>query len=54
VLSEQENTMRWTGLILSIAILGITTSLFIAFGADAGHSLTIRSAEPGAIAQEMV
>ncbi|MCR9267919.1 MAG: hypothetical protein NXI03_10145 [Alphaproteobacteria bacterium] len=39
--------MRWTGLLLSVAILGITTALFVSFAPDNGHSLTIRSAETG-------
>ncbi len=43
--------MRWTGLVLSIAMLGITTSLFIAFAPQSGHSLTIREAAP-AVAME--
>ncbi|WP_203292556.1 hypothetical protein [Maricaulis parjimensis] len=37
--------MRWTGLLLSIAILGITTTLFLSFAPDSGHSLVIRGAD---------
>ncbi len=39
--------MRWTGLLLSVAIMGISTALFVSFAPDNGHSLTIRSADYG-------
>ena len=39
--------MRWTGLLLSVAILGISTALFLSFAPDNGHSLTIRSTDFG-------
>lgn len=43
--------MRWTGLILSIAILGLTLSLFAKSVLDPSTSLTVRSAEvPAGIA----
>lgn len=37
--------MRWTGLILSIAIVGLTIGLFLATGSASTTQLTIRPAE---------
>lgn len=37
--------MRWTGLILSIAIVGLTVGLFVATGSATTTHLTIRAAE---------
>lgn len=37
--------MRWTGLILSIAILGLTASLLLATGFNPSGHVTVRAAE---------
>ncbi|WP_300545152.1 hypothetical protein [Maricaulis sp.] len=39
--------MRWTGLIISIAMLGLTGALFLASLPGGAHSLTIREAQTG-------
>ncbi|MBO6765056.1 hypothetical protein [Maricaulis sp.] len=36
--------MRWTGLVLSLAILGLTISLLFATSATSSGQLTVRSA----------
>ncbi|MEA1941693.1 MAG: hypothetical protein U9P68_05550 [Pseudomonadota bacterium] len=42
--------MRWTGLILSIAILGLTASLLLATGFNPSGHVTVRTSEAPAAA----